>query len=201
VKFDADKVKSTLEGDGWAKGSDGIYAKAGKRLSLTWQTVAGNKRREAIQDLEIPKLHDLGIELVKDNSDADTLFQQRLPHLDTEVMLFINSASPDPSVQSSLACDSIPSEANNFSGQNNYGWCNEQASKDMVSLDAVVDEDARAALVKKIGQAFRDDAVSLPLYQFPTLTVVRTDKIEGPVGDFTSSPGCGFENMYDFSLK
>jgi peptide/nickel transport system substrate-binding protein len=201
VKFDPDKVKSLLEGDGWAKGSDGIYAKNGRRLSLTWQTVAGNKRREAIQDLEIPKLHDLGIELVKDNSDADTLFQQRLPHLDTEVMLFINSASPDPSVQSSLACDSIPSEANNFSGQNNYGWCNEQATKDMKDLDAVVDENARAALVKKIGQAARDDAFSLPLYQFPTLTVVRTDKIEGPVGDFTNSPGGGFENMYDFSVK
>jgi peptide/nickel transport system substrate-binding protein len=201
VKFDPDKVKSLLEGDGWAKGSDGIYAKAGKRMSLTWQTVAGNKRREAIQDLMIPKLKDLGIELTKDNSDADTLFQQRLPHLDTEVMLFINNSSPDPSVQSSLSCDSIPSEANNFSGQNNYGWCNQQASKDMAALDAVVDVDARAALVKKIGQAARDDAFSLPLYQFPTLTVIRTDKIEGPVGEFTNAPGGGFENIYDWSVK
>ncbi len=108
VKNDPAKVKSLLEGDGWAKGADGIYAKGGKRLSITWQTVAGNKRRESIQDLEIPKLKDLGIELVKDNSDADTLFQQRLPHRDTELMLFINNSSPDPSVQSSLSCDSIP---------------------------------------------------------------------------------------------
>ncbi len=71
----------------------------------------------------------------------------------------------------------------------------------MKSLDAVVNEDARAALVKKIGQAFRDDAVSLPLYQFPTLTVIRTDKIDGPVGDFTNSPGGGFENIYAWSVK
>ena len=28
------KVKSLLEGDGWAKGGDGIYAKGGKRLLL-----------------------------------------------------------------------------------------------------------------------------------------------------------------------
>src|SRR3954454_8300901 len=135
TKFDADKVKTLLEGDGWAKGSDGIYAKNGTRLSLTWQTVAGNKRREQIQDLEIPKLKDQGIELVKDNSDADTLFQQRLPHLDTEVMLFINSASPDPSVQSSLSCDAIPTPENNFAGQNNYSWCNQQATADMKQLD------------------------------------------------------------------
>jgi peptide/nickel transport system substrate-binding protein len=196
-----DKVKSLLEGDGWAKGADGIYAKNGTRLSITWQTVAGNKRREAIQDLEIPKLKDLGIELIKDNSDADTLFQQRLPHRDTELMLFINSASPDPSVQSSLACDAIPTPENNFAGQNDYSWCNQSASADMKSLDQVVDENARAALVKKIGQAFRDDAVGLPLTQFPTLTVIRTDKIEGPVGDFTNSPGGGFENIYAWSVK
>jgi len=201
VKNDPAKVKSLLEGDGWAKGSDGIYAKNGTRLSITWQTVAGNKRRESIQDLEIPKLKDEGIELVKDNSDADTLFQQRLPHRDTELMLFINNASPDPSVQSNLSCDSIPTPENNFAGQNNYSWCNQQATTDMKQLDAIVDEDARAALVKKIGQAFRDDAVALPLTQFPTLTVIRTDKIEGPVGDFTNAPGGGFENIYDWSVK
>jgi len=201
TKFDADKVKTLLEGDGWAKGSDGIYAKNGTRLSLTWQTVAGNKRREQIQDLEIPKLHDLGIEVVKDNSDADTLFQQRLPHLDTELMLFINNASPDPSVQGQLACDAIPSAENNFSGQNNYGWCNQEASGLMKQLDATTDTDKRADLTKQIGKLFRQDAVSLPLTQFPTLTVIRTDKLDGPVGDFTNAPGGGFENMYDFSLK
>ena len=63
--FDPELVASTLEGAGWALGGDGIYEKDGQRLSITWQTVAGNARREAIQALVIPQLAELGIELVR----------------------------------------------------------------------------------------------------------------------------------------
>jgi len=200
VKFDANKVKSTLEGDGWAKGADGIYAKGGQRLSMTWQTVAGNARREAIQDLEIPKLKDLGIELVKDNSDADTLFQTRLPNMDTELALYIQNASPDPSVTSILACENIPTPENGFAGQNNIGWCNQQATDLMHQSDAVADTSKREDLIHQVGKLERTDAAWLPLYQFPTLTAMRTDKVFGPVGTFTSSPPGGFENVYDWSV-
>lgn len=38
---DPAKAAATLEGAGWAKGSDGIYAKGGERLSLTVEVVTG----------------------------------------------------------------------------------------------------------------------------------------------------------------
>jgi peptide/nickel transport system substrate-binding protein len=201
VKFDKGKVDANLTGAGWAKGPDGIYAKGGKKLSLTWQTVAGNKRRESIQDLIIPKLHDLGIEVTKDNSDADTLFQTRLPNLDTEIGLYIQNASPDPTVSTQFACESIPTPQNNFSGQNNTGWCNQKATDLMHQADVTLDENKRLDLTHQIGKLEREDAVWLPLYQFPVLTAFRSDKIEGAVGDLTSSPNGGFENIYDWSLK
>lgn len=201
VKFDADKVKSLLEGDGWAKGSDGIYAKAGKRLSFTWQTVAGNKRREAIQDLIIPLWKDLGIEAVKDNSDFDTLFQTRLPQMDTELALYIQSASPDPSVTAILACENIPTPANSFAGQNQIGWCNQAATDAMHKSDALADPEKRLPLIHEVGKAERTDAAWLPLYQFPTLTAFNTTKVGGPVGTHTNSPHGGFENIYDWSVK
>jgi peptide/nickel transport system substrate-binding protein len=201
VKADPAKVKSLLEGDGWAKGSDGIYAKAGKRLSFTWQTVAGNKRRESIQDLIIPKLKDQGIEAVKDNSDFDTLFQTRLPTMDTEMALYIQNASPDPSVTSILACENIPTPENGFAGQNQIGWCNQDATKAMHDSDAIADDAKRLPLINQIGAAERKDAAWLPLYQFPTLTAFNTTKIGGPVGTFTNSPHGGFENVYAWFVK
>ena len=201
VKFDPDKVKSLLEGDGWAKGSDGIYAKNGKRLSFKFQTVAGNARREAIQDLIIPKWKDLGIEAIKDNSDADTLFQTRVPQMDTELALYINSASPDPSVTAIYACENIPTPENGFAGQNNTGWCNQQATDLMHQSDKTADPAKRLDLIHQIGKLVRQDAVWLPLYQFPTLTAWRTDKLDGPVGTFTNSPLGGFQNMYAWSVK
>jgi peptide/nickel transport system substrate-binding protein len=41
LEFNAQKAGQTLEQDGWAKGSDGIYAKGGKKLSVTCLVVTG----------------------------------------------------------------------------------------------------------------------------------------------------------------
>src|SRR5262249_38730918 len=44
-KLDLDKVNSLMTGAGFTKGSDGIWAKNGKKASLTINSTAGNKRR------------------------------------------------------------------------------------------------------------------------------------------------------------
>lgn len=200
VKYDPAKVDSILTGDGWAKGSDGIYAKNGQKLQLTWQTVAGNKRRESIQALIIPELKALGIEVTADNSDADTLFQTRLPNLDTEMAIYAQTASPDPSVTSIFACENIPSAANNNTGQNDVAWCNQQATDLMHKSDATPDPTARADLIHQIGALIRSDAVWLPFYQLPLITAWNSDKLAGPVGSYTSAPNGGFENIWAWSL-
>jgi len=201
VTYDPAKVASILEGAGWAKGSDGVYAKGGQRLSLTWQTVAGNRRREDIQALVIPAVRQLGIELVTDNSDADTLFQTRLPQMDTEVGLYAQTAAPDPTVSTIMACENIPTPENDFSGQNYLGWCNRQATDLMHRADATPDPDARLELVHQIGDLVREDAVWLPFYQLPLFTAWNSDKLEGPIGDTTNSSYGGFFNVYDWSLR
>jgi peptide/nickel transport system substrate-binding protein len=201
IKGDPAKVASLLEGDGWAKGSDGIYAKGGKKLSITWQTVAGNARREAIQALIIPALKDLGIELVADNSDADTLFQTRLPQMDTEIGLYAQVASPDPSVTTIFGCANIPTTENNFSGQNTIGWCNEDASALMTESDQTPDTAKRLDLIHQIGAAVRADAAWMPFYQLPLITAWRADTVSGPTDLYKNSPYSGFENIYDWSVS
>jgi peptide/nickel transport system substrate-binding protein len=196
----AARVAEILEGDGWALGADGIYEKDGQRLSMTWQTVQGNARREAIQALVIPALAELGIEVTADNSDADTLFQVRLPQMQTELMLYAQVASPDPSVTTIYHCDNIPSEANEFAGQNNLGWCNDEASALMAEADATPDPDARLEVTQQIGDFVRQDAVWLPFYQLPLITAWDTAQVEGPVGEFTDSPLSGFFNIFDWSV-
>ena len=39
-----------------------------------------------------------GFELVPDNTDAATYFQQKLPTLDTQLAMYINVAAPDPTI-------------------------------------------------------------------------------------------------------
>ena len=200
ITYDPAAAAAVLEGDGWAKGDDGIYAKDGQRLSFTWQTVAGNARREAIQAIVIPELEAIGIEAIADNSDPGELFEIRLPNRQTELMLYAQVASPDPSVTTIFGCDNIPTPENDFSGQNANAWCNEAADALMKQSDATPDPAARLELIRQIGDLVREDFVWLPFYQLPLLTATNTDLVGGPTALYTSSPNGAFENIYDWEL-
>ena len=63
TKPDASEAKSLLEADGWSLGSDGIYAKAGQRLSLTIKVVSGFSDYIAALQALTPQLKKAGIEL------------------------------------------------------------------------------------------------------------------------------------------
>ncbi len=115
--YDPEAAAQLLTDNGWAKGSDGIWAKGGEKASIKWTVNTGNTRRENTQALVIPDMKEKGFELVPDNSDAATYFQQRLPTLDVQLAMYINVAAPDPTVTTIMACDFIPTPENP-SGQN-----------------------------------------------------------------------------------
>jgi peptide/nickel transport system substrate-binding protein len=179
--FNAADAEKILTDAGWAKDGSGFWAKDGTAPEIHWIINSGNTRRESTQALLIPELQAAGFNVIADNCDADCYFQQRLPALAYDMAMYINTASPDPTVTGIMACDSVPSEANGNQGQNNSGWCNEEASKLMTESDQTVDDTARADLIHQIGQFLVDDAVMLPLYQFPNIAAWRTDQVGGPV--------------------
>jgi peptide/nickel transport system substrate-binding protein len=179
--FDAEGAAKILTDAGWEKDGSGMWAKDGTAPEIHWIINSGNTRRESTQALLIPELQAAGFNVIADNCDADCYFQQRLPALAYDMAMYINTASPDPTVTGIMACDSVPSEANGNQGQNNSGWCNEEASKLMTESDQTVDDTARADLIHQIGKFLADDAVMLPLYQFPNIAAWRTDQVGGPV--------------------
>jgi peptide/nickel transport system substrate-binding protein len=64
-KPDIAKAQSLLEGAGYKKGSDGIYAKGGKRLSFELMTTQANPLRENTIDVITQQLKPAGIEIRK----------------------------------------------------------------------------------------------------------------------------------------
>ncbi len=94
---------------GYAKDSKGIWAKGGKELSIDWMENTGNKRRENMQAEFIPLLAKQGFKVTPDNSDANTMFQKRLPAGDFDMAVYIQVTSPDPTVTSILNTEQIPS--------------------------------------------------------------------------------------------
>ncbi len=127
--FDAAGAAKILTDAGWAKDANGMWAKDGAPApEIHWIINSGNTRRESTQALMIPELKKAGFNIIADNCDAACYFQQRLPALKYDMAMYINTASPDPSVTGIMSCDAIPSAANGNKGQNSAGWCNEDAS-------------------------------------------------------------------------
>ena len=198
--YDPDAAAKLLTDNGWAKGSDGIWAKGDQKATIKWTVNTGNTRRENTQALVIPDMKEKGFELVPDNTDAATYFQQKLPTLDTQLAMYINVTQPDPTITTIMACDFIPTPENP-SGQNDSGYCNEEATKLMHDSDAELDESVRVDQIHQIGKIMADDFVMVPLYQFPTLAAWRTDRLDGPIDADVSNFLSPTVNMYDWSVK
>jgi hypothetical protein len=95
--------------------------------------------------------------------------------------MYISTAPPDPSyLTQSFTCGQIPTEENDYIGQNSTGWCNEEASAMLEEADKTVDEAARTELVKGALELMAADNVMLPLFQFPKSNIWRNDKVGTP---------------------
>jgi peptide/nickel transport system substrate-binding protein len=197
--YDVTKAKELLSDDGWTLGSDGIYAKDGKRLSLQFSTTTGNKGREDTQALLKEKWKAAGIEMVTKNFESPSpIFTDVVPKGNFSIAEFALVASPDPSVVAYYACDQIPTTANGYSGQNYDRWCNEEASDLAHEADRTLDQAKRLDLVHRVGDLVRQDLVWLPLYQKPLITAWRRDKVAGPVGKYNETALGGFYNLVDW---
>ena len=198
TSFDPEGAAALLEGAGWTLNAEGLWEKDGTVPQVRWIVNTGNSRRESTQALMIPALREAGFDVVADNCDAACYFQQRLPALDYDLAMYINTASPDPTVTGIMHCDSVPSEENGNQGQNSTGWCNEEASALMTESDQTVDETARIDLIHQIGQFLVDDHVMLPLYQFPNIAAWRTDRVSGPIDADAGNYRAFSNNMFDW---
>jgi peptide/nickel transport system substrate-binding protein len=186
--YDPAAAEQTLTDAGWEKNGQGMWAKDGNVPEIRWMINTGNLRRENTQDYLIPLLAEAGFNVVADNCEADCVFQQRLPALDYDLAMYISTAPPDPTyLIPIMTCDQIPSEENNFQGQNQKGWCNQEASDKLHESDVTVDPDKRAELIKDALRAEATDHAMLPLVNYPKSGVWRTDQVAGPIeGDLAN---------------
>jgi peptide/nickel transport system substrate-binding protein len=180
--YDPAAAEALMTEDGWTKNGEGLWEKDGTVPQVRWMINTGNLRRENTQAFLIPLLRTAGFDVVADNGTAEEVFQQRLPGLDYDLAMYISTAPPDPQyLTPSFICSQIPTEENNFQGQNTQGWCNEEASAMLEEADRTTDEAARIELVHNAIRLMEEDFVMLPLANYPKVGIWRTDAVGGPV--------------------
>lgn len=182
-KKDQAQVDRLMQGDGWAKGADGIWAKGGQRAAFENSTTAGNKRRELTQELMISQLRSAGFEMKVNNTKAGTLFGEWGPQGIFQSALYAQvPLSTDPELCSTQCSKNIPSAANGGSGNNWTRLESPVLDQTWQAVDAELDEGKRKELVQRGQDAIAEEVPAIPVDPFPDVVIWNTKTIKGPVG-------------------
>lgn len=198
---DLDKVTELMEGDGWAKGSDDIWAKDGQRASIVFKTTDGNARRELTQQEIQKQAKEAGFEITIDNQAAGDLFGDQLPKGDFQLALYAQVlTSLDPSLSSLFLSTNVPTAENEFSGQNWTRTVIDGIDEPLLATDTETDPDARSDAAAEADDLLAENMASLPLDPLPNI-FLWSDDIVGPK-EGEDNPIFGpFSNMNEWKLK
>ncbi len=159
--LDVAGAKALIEKSGWTLGSDGIYAKAGKRLSSEMYVRAGRPQRVAFGQLAADQLKKCGIELKVKEGDFATVLLPLLSYpndFDTYLGGWSTSIDPDDySIFHSSKC--VTKE--NPSDNNFVCWKNPQADKLLEDGRTTLDQAQRKTIYAQFQVIAHND---LPYY-------------------------------------
>ena len=179
------QAKQLLESNGWALGSDGIYAKGGQRLSIQIDTTANNPLRQTTIEVMIPQLKEAGIEATF-NANPDIFAGADKPtSLEAggfQAALFAWVSTPFVSSNQSI----YYSPANGL-GQNYSRIGTPEIDTLLSQMVSEPDPDTAAELANQVDQALWAQMATLPLFQKPTL-IAYQNTISG-VEDNASQTG------------
>lgn len=156
------EARRLLEQAGCRRGSDGIFACGGKRLSLRFVTTSGWPWRELLLRAVQAQLRKIGVEAVLVFvASLDTALESG----DFDLVLFRLAKGADPGGSVDLySCGG---------GYNRTGYCNRQVSRDLLRSNLIVDARERAALLNRVDVRLAADVPVLPLYQASDPLAVR----------------------------
>ena len=164
--YDPAKAAALLDEAGWPLGSGGLRRNAaGEALTVTLMTTAGNKTREAVEQVIQSQWQALGIQAPIRNEPprvffGETTTQRKVPG----ASMYAWISSPDNLPQTTLHSTMIPTEDNNWSGQNYPGYANPEMDRLLDAAEVELDDTKRRALWADIQRLYMTDLPVLPLY-------------------------------------
>ncbi|MCK4713242.1 MAG: peptide ABC transporter substrate-binding protein [Marinosulfonomonas sp.] len=163
-------ANALLDSAGWARGSDGVRAKDGVRLSILYQT-STNAVRQDFQALIKQWWGEIGVETELKNIDAAVFFGGDQSSPDTFQKLFAdlemyanNFSGTDPEAyMGNWKCSEIPSPENAWLGGNMPRHCNAEYDALIAEMAGTADIAKRAELAIAMNDILMQDYIIIPL--------------------------------------
>ena len=174
-------VDELMEGDGWEKGGDDIWAKDGERAVVEFKTTSGNARRELTQQIVQEQAGEAGFEVTINNREAGDLFGSDLPAGDYQMALYAQVMTGlDPTLCNIFCSKNVPSEENQQTGQNWTRTIVDGLDEPLETVDVELDREVQSEAQAEADEIMAEAMVSLPLDPLPNI-LLWSDDIVGPV--------------------
>jgi peptide/nickel transport system substrate-binding protein len=165
-----EEANRLLDEAGWERGSDGIRAKDGVRLSYLYST-STNSVRQATQELVKAMWAEIGVDAELRNASASVFFGGDPASPDTfqkfyaDVLMYTNNfdgTDPEKYLAEWL-CDKMPSPANGWQGQNIPRYCNPEYDAMVGELSKTADLEKRAEISKQLNDMLTAEGAHIAL--------------------------------------
>jgi len=191
-EFNVEKANQVLDAGGWKRGSDGVRAKDGKKLSFVYQTSI-NAPRQKNQQVVKQACQKAGIEVELKSITASVFFSSDVANPDTythfycDIQMYTTTMTqPDPELFMNQFCSwEVSSKENKWQGRNITRWKNDEYDKAYRAAEGELDPVKRAALFIRMNDLVVDNRVVIPIVNRPKVQAV-SNKLH--------APGSGWDN-------
>lgn len=164
-KYDPAKAAALLEEAGWKLAGNARRNAKGEPLALELGTTAGNRSRELVAQVLQAQWRKVGIDVrVKVEPPrvffSETVTKRRFSHM----ALFAWYSAPENVPRTTLHSTMIPSEANNWAGQNYTGYVNPRMDQVIDAIEVELDRPKRVVLWHELQKIYAEDLPALPLF-------------------------------------
>ncbi len=165
-RHDPKRAAELLDAAGWSRIERGIrHNSDGEPLTLTLMTTAGNRSRELVQQVLQSDWRRLGIDIRIRNEPARVFFGQTVSQRRFPAMaMFAWISAPESVPRTTLHSTMIPTQENNFSGQNYTGFRNARMDALIDQIEVELDRDKRKALWAELQRIYAAELPVVPLY-------------------------------------
>ncbi len=195
---DIGAARELLSQAGWQQGTDGIFAKDGRKLAFSLSVPAGMKTRELVAQAIAYQLKEVGIDVEVKSLDGKLFFDNILKKRQFETAMYAWVAGIEPNNSNLWNSKKIPSAANRYEGQNYPGWKN--AEVDMLTEQGVhtLDMETRKQIYFRIQDLIIQECPIIPLYFRNNIDVVKNTVVNYQANP---TPSGNLWNAWQWGLK
>ena len=163
---DPKRAAALLDEAGWRLKGRGVRRNsAGERLTFEIMTTAGNRTRELVEQVLQSQWKQVGIDVRIRNEPARVFFGQTVTQRKFDAFaMFAWISAPESVPRSTLHSDHIPTQKNNWAGQNYTGFRNKEMDALLENIEVELDRDKRRLLWQKFQHIYASELPVIPLY-------------------------------------